>query len=54
VYDEKEESNCVYVILNLLNLYRQAKESNPGSFEDLMSIKELSPDSIERLSAEKS
>ena len=54
MYDENEESNCVYVILNLLNLYRQAKETNPGSFEDLVAIKELPYDSIERLNAEKS
>ena len=53
-YNEKEDSNCVYAIDDLLIQYMQAKESNPGSLKDIVSIRELSPDSKERINAEKS
>ena len=52
--DRKEEASCIQVIFVMLNLYRQAKDSNPGSLEEIRSIRDLSPDSIERLNAEKS
>ena len=52
--DRNEEASCIQVIFVILNLYRKAKESNPGSLEEIRSIRDLSPDSIERLKAEKS
>jgi len=43
------------VILALLGLYRQAREAkNPGTFEELKQITELSSDSLEGLRAQKS
>lgn len=54
VFDSKDEASCTHVILALLELYRQAKETNPGSLEELRQIDSLTPDSIERLRAEKS
>jgi hypothetical protein len=35
VFDAKDEASCTHVILALLGLYRQAKETNPGSLEEL-------------------
>ena len=35
-------------------MYREAKEVNPGNLEEIRCIKDLSPDSMERLNAEKS
>ena len=54
VYDTAEEALCVPVILSLLALYRQAKRTNPGTLEEIKRIKDLPPDSMERLKAEKS
>ena len=53
-YNQKENSTCIHVILSLLDLYKQAKDNNPGSFEELKEINDHPPDSIERLRAEKS
>lgn len=53
-YESHKEQTCTLVILALLDLYKQAKQENPGSYEDLRQIRDLSPDSIERLRAEKS
>jgi hypothetical protein len=33
--DSSSEGSCIHVILSLLNLYRQAKSSNPGSIEEI-------------------
>ena len=49
VFDSKEDASCIHVILALLHLYRQAKERNPGSMEEVRCIKDLSADSIERI-----
>jgi hypothetical protein len=54
VFDSKEDASCIHVLLALLELYRQAKERNPGSMEEIRCIRDLSPDSIERITAEKS
>jgi hypothetical protein len=40
--------------LALLNLYSQAKDENPGTMDEIRAIRDLSPDSIERIRAEKS
>lgn len=48
-YNRKETCTCIHVILSLLELYKQAKDSNPGSFEELKEIDQLPADSIERL-----
>ena len=53
-YETHMEQSCELVIMALLDLYKQAKQDNPGSYEDMRQIRELSPDSIERLRAEKS
>lgn len=52
--DRAEEAPCISVIFVMLNLYRKAKEVNPGTVDDIRYIHELSPDSIERVNAEKS
>ena len=54
VSNPNEESLCVPVILTLLQLYRDAKRSNPGTLDEIRCVKDLSPDSQERLRAEKS
>lgn len=33
IYDPKDEESCQRLILALLHLYREAKKTNPGSFE---------------------
>ena len=35
-------------------MYKNAIDNNPGSHQEIRKIKDLSPDSIERLKAEKS
>jgi hypothetical protein len=52
--DKLDDNSCIKVILGLLNLYREARDVNPGSFEEIRAIKDMTSDSIERLSAEKS
>jgi len=34
-FNKDDDATCIHVILALLDLYRQAKENNPGSFEEL-------------------
>lgn len=53
-YQDKDSATCIHVILSLLDLYKQAKETNPGSYEALQEINQHPPDAIERLKAEKS
>ena len=54
VFDTKDDASCIHCILALLNLYSQAKEDNPGTMDEIRAIRDLSPDSIERIRAEKS
>lgn len=53
-YNRQESTTCIHVILSLLDLYKQAKGANPGSFEELKEISQHPQDSAERLRVEKS
>jgi len=53
-FNKEDNVTCKHVLLALLDLYRQVKDNNPGSFEELKQINQLSPDSMERIRAEKS
>jgi hypothetical protein len=54
VYNENEDALCVPALMQILGLYRKAKDINPGSINEIKRIVNLTADSIERKSAEKS